>query len=148
MCPLDPALDPFPAMNAVRTYPLASRESLVQAADFGNDLSDAQVVALMESIVRMSDSKIGTLNPRLPAGAAADQALRDALACTYLETAKTSDNYPPSQGNPLAQRDISLRYFRRFAEGFSQSLTILTKGRCCPIDSGLEANFIHQFLKA
>jgi hypothetical protein len=34
MAPLDPALDPFPQMSRVRTYPLASRESLVRAADF------------------------------------------------------------------------------------------------------------------
>ena len=34
MSPLDPALDPFPAMAGVRTYPLASRPSLVRAEDF------------------------------------------------------------------------------------------------------------------
>jgi hypothetical protein len=34
MPPLDPALDPFPAMNGVRTYPLASRESLVHVDAF------------------------------------------------------------------------------------------------------------------
>ena len=34
MPPLDPALDPFPAMNGVRTYPLASRESLVHLDAF------------------------------------------------------------------------------------------------------------------
>lgn len=32
--PLDPRLDPFPAMAGVRTYPLASRRSLVEAEDF------------------------------------------------------------------------------------------------------------------
>lgn len=34
MSPLDPRLDPFPAMAGVRTYPLASRESLVEVSDF------------------------------------------------------------------------------------------------------------------
>lgn len=34
MPPLDPALDPFPAMNGVRTYALAARESLVHLEDF------------------------------------------------------------------------------------------------------------------
>jgi hypothetical protein len=34
MTPLDPRLDPFPAMSGVRTYPLASRRSLVRAEDF------------------------------------------------------------------------------------------------------------------
>jgi len=34
MPPLDPALDPFPEMGKVRTYPLASRRSLVSLRDF------------------------------------------------------------------------------------------------------------------
>ncbi|MCB9916689.1 MAG: hypothetical protein H6828_16315 [Planctomycetes bacterium] len=34
MRPLDPELDPFPAMRAVRTYPLASRRSLVSLDQF------------------------------------------------------------------------------------------------------------------
>jgi len=34
MPPLDPKLDPFPAMRGVRTHPLGSRPSLVRIADF------------------------------------------------------------------------------------------------------------------
>ena len=34
MSPLDPASDPFPAMEKVRTYPLESRRSLVRVEDF------------------------------------------------------------------------------------------------------------------
>ncbi len=34
MCPLNPQDDPFPEMAGVRTYPLASRASLVSVEDF------------------------------------------------------------------------------------------------------------------
>lgn len=76
---------------------------LVSVGDFGNLLSEQQVVDVMERVARISEGKINNVNTLL----SDDSVVREKLRCTYLENAYNSDIYRnPGVLNPLSDDDI------------------------------------------
>ncbi len=75
---------------------------LVDVGDFGTLSSDA-VVAVMESVARMSDAKIDNVSTLL----SDDASVREKLSCTYVENASLAQQFPtPSILDPASDPDI------------------------------------------
>lgn len=78
---------------------------LVDVGDFGA-LSSDEVVAVLESIVRVSDSKLGTVNAMT--SPESDAQLKELVRCAYVKNAHLSESFPdPSALNPMADFDIN-----------------------------------------
>lgn len=75
---------------------------LVSVGDFGA-LSPQEVVYVMESVARLSDSKIGNVDTLL----SNDATVREKMSCTYVENASLADQFPnASILDPAADPDI------------------------------------------
>lgn len=75
---------------------------LVDVGDFGT-LSPQEVVAVMESVARMSDAKL----QRVSTGLSNDTAVRGKVSCTYVENASLADQFPtPNILDPASDADI------------------------------------------
>ncbi len=72
---------------------------LVDVGDLVGLLSQEDTVAVMESIYRISDAKLGSVNT----GITADDVVKDLVRCGYIKSADLADRYgDPSQLNPVA----------------------------------------------
>ncbi len=75
---------------------------LVSVGDFGA-LSPQEIVAVMESVARISDAKIDRVDTQL----SNDAHVREKMSCTYVEGASLADQFPsPSILDPAADPDI------------------------------------------
>jgi len=75
---------------------------LVDVGDFGA-LSSEEVVAVMESVSRISDAKID----RMSTGLSNDTAVKDLMKCAYVKSAYLAENFPdPAFLDPAADPDI------------------------------------------
>ncbi len=80
---------------------------LVDVGDLtGLGLTQADAVAVMESIYRISDQKMNSMNTGQGAITTAD-VVQDLVRCGYVKTAQLAENYGnPDQINPAADTDI------------------------------------------
>ena len=77
---------------------------LVDVGNFGN-LTPEEVVAVMEAVSRISDTKLDRVSTGL--SAAADEALIERVSCAYVKSADLAERYPsPSVLDPSADADI------------------------------------------
>lgn len=75
---------------------------LVDVGDFGS-LSPSEVVAVMESVWRISDQKLG----RVSTGMSTDQAVKNLVSCAYVKSAYLAESFPdPAFLDPAADPDI------------------------------------------
>ncbi|WP_019603981.1 hypothetical protein [Teredinibacter turnerae] len=75
---------------------------LVDVGDFGS-LSPSEVVAVMESVSRMSDRKLG----RVSTGMSNDDAVKNLVSCAYVKSAYLAESFPdPAFLDPAADPDI------------------------------------------
>ncbi|WP_045856930.1 hypothetical protein [Teredinibacter purpureus] len=75
---------------------------LVDVGDFGA-LSSEEVVAVMESVSRISDEKLASMST----GMTTDMAVKDLVSCAYVKSAYLAENFPdPSFLDPATDPDI------------------------------------------
>ncbi len=78
---------------------------LVDVGDLVGLLSQEDTVAVMESIYRLSDSKLNHVSPGT--GATKDEVLKEMMRCGYVKSADLADRFGnPSAINPEADPDI------------------------------------------
>ncbi len=76
---------------------------LVDVGDLVGLLSQSDTVAVMESIYRISESKLGQVST----GVTADEVIKDLLRCGYVKSADLADRFGvPSQLDPASDPDI------------------------------------------
>jgi hypothetical protein len=76
---------------------------LVDVGDLVGLLSQSDTVAVMESIYRISESKLGQVNT----GVSADEVIKDLVRCGYVKSADLADRFGvPSQLDPASDPDI------------------------------------------
>ncbi|WP_075186960.1 general secretion pathway protein GspF [Teredinibacter haidensis] len=75
---------------------------LVDVGDFGS-LSSEEIVAVMESVSRISDEKLA----RMSTGMSNDKAIKDMVSCAYVKSAYLAENFPdPGFLDPATDPDI------------------------------------------
>ncbi|MEJ2087081.1 MAG: general secretion pathway protein GspF [Gammaproteobacteria bacterium] len=81
---------------------------LVDVGDLtGLGLSQADAVAVMESIYRISDQKMNSINNGQPPQVTTDDVVKDLVKCGYLKTAHLAEEYgDPSQIDPAGDPQI------------------------------------------
>lgn len=68
-------------------------------------LDQQDVVSVMESIARISEQKMGNMDPKV--GVTREEVIRDLVRCGYVKSADLADRYgDPSTLNPVADVDI------------------------------------------
>ena len=78
---------------------------LVDTGELVNILNQNDAVAVMESLYRLSDQKMGLVDPKL--GGAADDAVRNMIRCGYIKTADIAEKFgDPASINPSLDPDI------------------------------------------
>ena len=79
---------------------------LVDVGDFGS-LTPQEVVAVMESVSRLSDAKLDQVRT-LMSGAGVDASIREKVKCKYVENAMLANAFPsPETLDPQSDPDIS-----------------------------------------
>src|SRR5262245_29130436 len=73
---------------------------LIDTGDLTSVLNPADAVAVMESIYRLSDAKVGLITPNSGDPITTDDVIKDLVRCGYLKSADLADRYAGVNLNP------------------------------------------------
>jgi hypothetical protein len=100
-----PAMWMDPSVRPTKVDRPSDVTGLVDTGKLVGLLDQQDVVSVMESIARVSEQKMGNLDPRV--GVGREEVIRELIRCGYVKSADLADRYgDPSTLNPVADVDI------------------------------------------